>query len=287
MNLRGEPLRIGDRIHAAERDVTAETIDFYCDTFEDRTPAYRGEEAVAPPLLFHSEVYEHTSRWYLKNLVGNLHVRQEWFLFAPLRPKMRIGTRSTLVDRYLRKDRDYLVNEVDYVDESGRLLLRGRTHQSFLVEAAVAEDNVVTRGTAKKKERRPLGEGPGAELESVALTVDRETCWRFSGPAANYHTDEDAARKLGFPGIVVQGLLSTCLMSQVMGNAFGQGWFAGGRMDVKLVNVLWADETIRARAKLREVRPEGTRRRQVVDLWVEKDDEAHTVVTVGEASALI
>ncbi|MCP4006885.1 MAG: MaoC family dehydratase [bacterium] len=298
MNLRGEALRVGDVIHREQRPVAREVIDFYADTFGDHHRAYSGEGdgdpalagPVAPPLLYHSEVYSHVDRWYLKNLVGNLHTRQEWFLFAPLRPGTNIQTRSTLVDRYRKRDRDILVNEVDYSDESGRLLVRGRTHQSFLAERAEAEDGfVVDRDSQKRKKGsagRP-GQGDGAEIEPFEICVDPETCWRFSGPGRNYHNDVEQARKFGFPEIVVQGLLSTCLLSQIMGNTFGGGWFAGGRMDVRLVNVLWGGETVRARGKLVSEQTEGSYTRRTLEVWVEKVDEAQTVVTVGTASALV
>lgn len=286
MNLKGEPLRVGDLVHTAERAVSPEVIAFYCDTFKDHHPLYAAE-ALAPPLLYHSEVYSHIDRWYLKRLVGNLHARQEWQLFAPLRAGSKLRTRSTIVERYRKRDRDFVVNEVDYCDADGRLLVRSRTHQSFLAEKGEADAGyVVDRETAAKKERRAVGEGDGPELAPVELEVDLTTCWRFSGPVRNYHTDREEAKKLGFPDVVVQGMLSTCLASQLMANAFGRGWLAGGRMDVKLVNVLWGGERVRARGRVRGEAAEGSARRTEVEVWVEKDDAARTPVIVGTASAL-
>lgn len=287
MNLKGQPVRVGDLVHQAERAVSPEVIAFYCDTFADRNPIY-ARDGVAPPLLYHSEVYAHIDRWYLRKLVGNLHARQEWQLFAPLRAGSTLHTRSIVVERYRKRDRDFVVNEVDLCDESGRLLVRSRTHQSFLADLPQVEGAyVVDRESAAKKEKRAVGEGDGPELEPVELHVDLTTCWRFSGPIKNYHTDRDEAVKLGFPDVVVQGMLSTCLASQVMGNAHGAGWLAGGRMDVKLVNVLWGGERVRARAKLRGEMPEGACTRREYEIWIEKDDAKKTIVTVGTASALV
>jgi len=191
-----------------------------------------------------------------------------------------------VVERYRKRDRDFVVNEVDYCDGDGRLLVRSRTHQSFLASDPQAGRDVVDRDTAGKKERRAVGEGDGPELAPVELEVDLTTCWRFSGPVRNYHTDREEAKKLGFPDVVVQGMLSTCLASQLMGNAFGRGWFAGGRMDVKLVNVLWGGERVRARGRVRGESAEGAWRRTEVEVWVEKTDATRTPVIVGTASAL-
>jgi acyl dehydratase len=282
MNLQGEPLRVGRTVHFEEREVTDAAVRFYADTFGQAYTA-----PLAPSLLFHSEVYAHTPRWYLRNLVGNLHARQEWELYAPLHSGVRVRTRSTIVERYRKRNRDYVVNEVDYADAEGRLLVRGRTHQSFLASEAPQGGYVVDQATSAKKRRQGPGEGSGPELEPLELLVDREVCWRFSGPGRNYHTDPDEARKLGFPDIVVQGMLGTCLLEGVMARGFGEGWRAGGRMDVKLVNVLWAGERIRGRARLLEELPEGDTVRRVMAVWVEKDDPERTVVTVGTASGLV
>jgi acyl dehydratase len=106
----------------------------------------------------------------------------------------------------------------------------------------------------------------------------------FSGPGANYHTDAEQARKLGFPNIVVQGMMSTCFAGQVMLDHFGRGFVEGGKMSLKLTNVLWVDESVTARGRIRSSEPEGTRTRVHCDVWVEKDDG--TRVLIGEASAL-
>ncbi len=293
MNLIGEKLRVGQVLDSDERIVDANVVEFYVDTFRDHHPFYDPRAStpfdgpIAPPLLYHSEVYRHLERWYLKNLVGNLHAQQEWFLFEPLRLGMRLRTRCTLIDRYQKRGRDYLVNEADFMDENGTLLVRGRTHQSFLLEDATAGAHVVDRATAAKKKRRPIGEGDGPELDRLEFKIDESTCRRFSGPSKNYHTDREAAQKWGFPDIVVQGMLSTCLVSQLMGQHFSEGWFAGGRMNMKFVNVLWCGETVCVRAKLQREVSEGSDLRREFEVWVEKEDEARTPVIVGTASALV
>lgn len=285
MNLRGEPAHVGRYCGSNEYEITREVVDFYADALDDHHPLQRD---FAPPLLHHSECYRFVGEWYLKNLFGNLHGRQDWELFAPIPVGARIRTRSTIVDRYPRRGRDWVVNETDIVDAAdGRLLVRGRTHQSFLPPRKEGGEGsfVVDEQTARKKAPPPpfpTAEGP--ELASVTKTVDQRRCWMFSGPGKTYHTDREQAEKLGFPNIVVQGMMTTCFVSQVMQDHFGRGWLCGGRMSAKLTNVLWVDETVTARAKVREERPEGTRTRVFCDVWVDKADG--TRILVGEVSAL-
>ena len=185
-----------------------------------------------------------------------------------------------------------MVNKTDRIDASdGRPRVRGRTVQSFLPpqqsEAEGEGGFVVDESTARSKEKRqrpPFPTATGADLASCTKTTDARRCWMFSGPGRNYHTDAEQARKLGFPNIVVQGMMSTCFVSEVMQREFGMGWLQGGRMSVKLTNVLWVDETVTARAKVREETPEGMGRRVHCDVWVDKADD--TRILLGSASAL-
>ncbi|HBZ68584.1 MAG TPA: hypothetical protein DEP35_02050 [Deltaproteobacteria bacterium] len=284
MNLKGEPAFVGRHCGSNLHEITREGVTFYADALEDHSPLWK---EIAPPLLHHSECYKFLGDWYLKNLFGNLHARQEWELFAPLKIGSRVRSRSTIVDRYSKRGRDYVVNETDLMDaEDARLLVRGRTHQSFLPpkDRQSGGGFVVDETTAARKEARaPFPTAAGPDLPLLKKSVDARRCWMFSGPGKNYHTDREAAKQLGFPNIVVQGMMTTCFISQVMGDHFGLGWIVGGKMDVRLTNVLWVDETVTAHAKIREDVREGCRTRVHCDVWVDKDDGSR--IALGTASA--
>ncbi|HEV8575200.1 MAG TPA: hypothetical protein VGR43_10900, partial [Dehalococcoidia bacterium] len=239
---------------------------------------------VAPAILLHSEVYR-TLAWYLPRIYGNLHARQEWDLFQPTMVGDEVTTRSVVIDRYVKRNREYVVNEVTCFAADGRTLNRGRTHQSFLIDTGVG-GIVVDKNREKSAERR-FEAGDGEVLEEVLgpdKEVTLEMCQRFSGPRKNYHNDVEEARKLGFPDIVVQGMMPLCFVSEMMTTRFGEGWFAGGRMNVNLVNVVWRGDVLTAKGIVREISPEGARKRAKLDVWCEKADG--TKVVAGSASAI-
>lgn len=237
----------------------------------------------APALTIHSEVYRDLS-WYLPNLIGNLHARQEWELFHPLHAGQLVRSRTTIVDRYRRRNRDYVVAEVLLTDDHGRWLQRSRTHQSFLAEDH-AEGMVVDRDREKRSDRRfELPTGDGEDLVLRPRRITHAMCTAFSGPAKNYHTDVEMARALGFPDIVVQGMMSVCFVADLMTARYGVGFLGAGKLDVRLVNVVWPGDTITVRGKVRDVVAEGSRRRAHVDVWCEKVDG--TVTVIGSATAL-
>ncbi len=271
-----------------EVEVSDELIQRYCRGTGDFNARYTGESEfggpVAPALILHSEVYSDVS-WYL-SVFGNLHAKQEWELFHPVMAGDRVSSVRTIVDRYRKRDRDYVVNEVDTFGADGRLLIRGRTHQSFLTAAQGGDGFVVDKDRERRGDRRfDMGEGSVIEeLAGPKKEITIEMCRDFSGPHKNYHNDVEEARRLGFPDIVVQGMMPLCFISEVMTDRYGAGWYAGGRMSVNLVNVLWQGETVIARGIVRQLVDGGAMRRANLQVWCEKLDG--TKVVVGTASAM-
>ena len=274
---------VGRDMGGHEYSITPDMIRVYDDGTDDRNAWYRGASpfggAVAPALLFHSEVYRNLA-WYLPNLIGNLHAKQEWELFHPMLVGDTVRTRSTVVERYVKRNREYVVNEVLITDTNGRWLQRSRTHQSFLIEEGRA-GFVVDKDREKRTDRevrRRRRRGP--DLTRPEKTITIAMCQAFSGPHRNYHTDQEMARALGFPDIVVQGMMSVCFISELMTRNFGAGWFCGGKLNVSLVNVVWPNDRLAVRGKVREEVPEGREdpralRRVVREAGRREDDRRH------------
>jgi len=279
------------------KTVDAAGVAHYCDAVDDHNPIYTGPSPfggpVAPALVRHSEVYEYRDparldapSWYLPALVGNLHARQEFEQFAPVMVGDAVHTRSLIADRYAKRGRDYVVNEVLYFSADDRLVARGRTHQSFLQEKK--DDAVVIDRTREKQPGRKFEVDVSNAIEAIPAVekqISLDMCWKFSGPRKNYHNDREAAIAWGFPEIVVQGMMSVCFLSEMMTNRFGAGWLVGGKINVALVNIVWQTDRLTCRGFVREVVPEGEHRRAHLDVWCEKADG--TVATIGTACAVV
>ena len=232
----------------------------------------------APALTVHSECYRDLS-WYLPNLIGNLQ-RQR----GALHP-LRVGATVVriVVERYRKRNATTCRRGTAHRRRRPRLQ-RSRTHQSFLADEP-GDELVVDRAREKQAERRFVA--PAGDGEAIALsprTITHAMCEAFSGPHRNYHTDVEMARALGFPDIVVQGMMSVCFIADLATSRYGDGFLAGGKLDVRLVNVVWPGDAIRARGRVREVVREGSRRRAHLDVWCEKSDG--TITLIGSASAI-
>lgn len=274
-----DTVHVGQDLGGRETTITREDVARY----RDGTGHPSLPDHPAPALVFHSEVYRDLS-WYLPAIIGNLHARQEWALFHPWRAGDTVRSRATVVERYRKRDRLYIVNEVLWTTPAGRWLQRSRTHQSFLADDP-GDALVVDRDRERRGDRRFEVPADGDALPLLPRRITPAMCEAFSGPTKNYHTDREMAQALGFPDIVVQGMMSVCFVADALAARFGDGWHQGGTLDVRLVNVVWVDDVITARGHVREVAAEGSRRRTVLDVWCAKVDG--TIAVVGTASALV
>lgn len=278
---------VGRDMGGKEWALSSDAIENYIAGTGDDHPWYLGQsplgDALAPALILHSEVYR-TKAWYLPYVYGNLHAREEWESYRPVRVGETVRTRCTVIDRYIKRDREYVVNEALTFNSEGALVSRARAHQSFLLETRLGSV-VVDKGRERAVGRVfEMGQKGGTPIEGPERVVTEAMCMVFSGPGLNYHNNRDKARELGFPDIVVQGMLPVCLIAEMMIRRFGLGFFCGGRMSVNLVNVVWVDDGLRVRGMILNRRREGENTRADCEVWCEKADGVKVVV--GSASAL-
>jgi acyl dehydratase len=267
--------------------LTSDATENFIAGIGDDHPWYTGRsplgDPIAPALILHSEVYR-TKAWYLPYVYGNLHARHEWESYRPLSVGETVRTRCTVVDRYLKRDREYVVNEALTFNSAGALVSRARAHQSFLIKP-ITDTVVIDRNRERAAGRVfEVGQKGGEAIEGPERVITEAMCMVFSGPGLNYHNNREKAHELGFPDIVVQGMLPVCLIAEMLSRRFGLGFFYGGRMAVNLVNVVWAQDALRARAVILNRRAEGGRTRADCEVWCEKADGIKVVV--GTASAL-
>tara|TARA_B100000315_G_scaffold252270_1_gene288722 strand:+ start:692 stop:1135 length:444 start_codon:yes stop_codon:yes gene_type:complete len=131
----------------------------------------------------------------------------------------------------------------------------------------------------------------GFELPSVSWPMSLGHMRLFSGwpgwakygrDPVNQHTSEEAARQLGRPDVIVQGLqMSACLEEMLIG-FFGMDWFTDGKMTVHYVGVTVPGDIITAKARVFEKVQEGGKTRLEMEIWGENQRGAKVVV--GSAS---
>ena len=164
--------------------ITDEMVQHYIKGLDEPNPWYTGDSPfggpVAPVIIFQN-VDSQFKGWYLDNLFGNLWMRQEWDIYAPTRVGQTLHCSARVADRYRKRDRDVVAQELLVRDEAGRLVARSVHHQSFLAEQTSGA--VALRNPQAKEGARAHGEPTGEPLAlELKKTFTEEMCNTFFMP---------------------------------------------------------------------------------------------------------
>ena len=214
------------------------------------------------------------------NHVGHLWMRQGWECFAPMSAGGTYMVVGRIRDIYPHRDRSVVYYEVDIKDAAGKLVLRTHHHQSFLREKP-AGGEVDFRDPSKKPGARKFGVPEGKAFGGLIRTITIQMCGEFFHGDANYHTDKQYSKALGFRDVVVGGRMTMAYAANILEDHFGDAWWQSGRLDLKFTNPAWPGDTITARG-VATGGVDGDADRSAAFVWLSKADD--TVVMVAEAS---
>ena len=127
----------------------------------------------------------------------------------------------------------------------------------------------------------------GSEIPSLSKMFTMETSQAYSGwpETRNFHTDLEIASKLGFPAVLMQGMLGAAYLSEMCFRFFGESWIKGGKFSVNFVNPVFPPQRLTAKGVVKEKMPQDEGVRLVLDVWLE--NEQGQKVQVGTASATV
>ena len=214
------------------------------------------------------------------NHVGHLWMRQGWECFAPVTAGETYKTGGRIRDIYPHRDRSVVYYEVEVEDAAGRLMFRTHHHQSFLRQKP-AGGEVAFRDPSKKPGARKFAVPEGKGFGGLSRSITIQMCGEFFHGNANYHTDQQASKALGFRDVVVGGRMTMAYAANILEDHFGDAWWQSGRIDLKFTNPTWPGDTITARG-IATGGLDGDADRAGAFVWLSKDDD--TVVLVAEAS---
>jgi hypothetical protein len=131
-----ENIEVGRTLGEIEWDITDELIDVQCMLDQDFDPLFfpqvKGERRVAPP-----QITYRPPRWLFSRTynVRGLFVRWEHESFKPIRPNTRIRVSGSIADKFVKKDREFVVYQAEGRDQAGDLVFRTkRTHVLDVIE---------------------------------------------------------------------------------------------------------------------------------------------------------
>lgn len=100
--------------------ITEEQVKKYIDAVQDQNALYL-EEKIVPPAL--AAVY---TRWLMVTEAdappGVIHAKQQYQYFKPIPWNTTLSIYGEILDKYVKKDHKYVIQQVNVFDESGTLV---------------------------------------------------------------------------------------------------------------------------------------------------------------------
>ena len=212
--------------------------------------------------------------------IGHLWMRQEWELHRPLKPDYAYDVTGEITDIYDKRNRQVVKYRVDLLEAGNELAVRTYHHQSFLKEQ-ISGESVELRDPTKKPGARKFIVPEGSSFGGLEKTITKEMCGVFFHGDANYHTDDEAAKELGFQRVVVGGRMTMAYAGTVLEDYFGDAWTTSGKLDLKFTNPCWCDDLVTVHGVELAEQTDPDRRQAFV--WMQKNDD-DSIVFVAEAS---
>jgi len=287
-----EEIEVGEELGPHEYFLAAPFVQKYCAAIDSTCPWQIREASslirIVPPTLLGNLSFRLLETKFYRQ-AGTVHAGQEFEFFYPIPWESKLLSRGKILDKYIKRAKQWVVYEAHFYDEKGRAL--GRSRLTEVLPGYGEEPSEGGRGTAG-------GERPGASsfshspaLEPVLRKVTQEkmTAYSEEGQTAkrgiSIHIHEEVARRAGFKGTLAQGLMSADYISELMVRAFGSGWIQGGKLSLKFIAPVYAGDTITAQGVVKGQTPEREGQRVLVETWCE--NQTGQRVAVGTASALL
>ena len=128
-----DTIEIGEILGQKEVRITDEMIQTCAHAIESTHPWYFEDSPfdgrVAPPTIFDNDTLRMLDEQYER--FGSIHAKQSWEFKNPAKLGKTVRLTVTVVDKYARRQRHYMVMELVAVDEDGLEICRG-THTSLM-----------------------------------------------------------------------------------------------------------------------------------------------------------
>ena len=130
----------------------------------------------------------------------------------------------------------------------------------------------------------------GEAFEGRVREMSLDRILAFSGgflsdpdwPHKNLHTDLAKAQDAGLPDLIASGNQSVGIMVELLTEIFGPVWFTQGVLDMKIVNSVYAGDTVQAKAVVKNRREQGDTVEVVLDAWCENQNGVKVIT--GDAT---
>jgi acyl dehydratase len=206
---------IGQWTDHVEFEVTRERIQKYAAATNDPTEQHVAGE-LAPPVFAVVPAFGIAGQAATRVIPGELlmmilHGEQDFHFHAPIRPDMTLSTRAAAIGLKPRSSGVTVVAKADTHDADGTLLVE--QYMTTFVRGGQAAEAVGEEAPAHAFDESLRSQAPEAEVNQ---TFDADQTFRYaeaSGDPMPIHLDDQLAKSVGLPGIIIHGLCTMAFTS--------------------------------------------------------------------------
>jgi len=126
----------------------------------------------------------------------------------------------------------------------------------------------------------------GFELPSLSKKVTLDKMKVFSAALGkSIHTDEETAKKSGFPRPLTQGLMYYIYVTEVLVRFFGEDWLRRGKIETAFLKPVFDGDTLSTKVVVNSKHLEGSAER--INLDVSCENQRGEIVIAGTATVLV
>ena len=121
---------------------------------------------------------------------------------------------------------------------------------------------------------------PGDRLQPVTRQVENDKMIEFErvvwDRGSNSHSDPAAAKRDGLSRQIASGQNQMAFLHEMLERNFGDGWVYGGKISVRIIHPVYADDHITANGTVTEVGESDGKPRVTLEIWCENQDGQKT-----------
>jgi acyl dehydratase len=207
--------KLGQWTEESEFKVEAERTKAYAAATNDPTPAHLSGE-IAPPVFAVVPIWETIGGAMAgvtppEVLMLVVHGEQDMLLHKPITPGMVLRSKGAAVGIHVKPNGTSVVAKVESRDQAGDLVAEQYMTSFFRGVSdgeGAGEEAPPHKLTAATKSSDPVG--------TITQQIDTDQTYRYaeaSGDNMPIHLDEEIAKSVGLPGIIIHGLCTMAFTS--------------------------------------------------------------------------
>jgi acyl dehydratase len=206
---------VGQWSEEREFKVEADRIKAYAAATNDPLPQHIGGE-LAPPVFAVVPIWEAMGASVMavtppEIMLNALHGEQDMFFHQSIRPGMVLRSRAAPVGVHVKASGTTVITHTETCDERGALV-NEQYMTSFFRSASEGE----SAGETAPDHRFPEDARAAAPAAIVRQRFDGDQTYRYRDASGDYvpiHVDDDIAKSIGLPGIIIHGLCTMAFTS--------------------------------------------------------------------------